>query len=51
VINTKINTKRRQEEELESNKSKARATRERTYSKANRPLKTYYRKKDQDLRQ
>ena len=51
MINTKINTKRRQEEELKSNKSKARATREHTYSKANRLLKTYYRKKDQDPRQ
>jgi hypothetical protein len=51
VVNTKINTKRRQEEELESNKSKARATGERTYSEADRPLKTYYGKKDQDPRQ
>jgi hypothetical protein len=50
VVNTKINTKRRQEEELESNKSKARATGERTYSEADRPLKTYYGKKDQDPR-
>jgi hypothetical protein len=46
MINTKINTKHRQEKELKSNKSKARATKEHTYSKANRLLKTYYRKKD-----
>ena len=46
-----IGTKRRQEEELEPSSRKARATEERTYSKADRPPKLYYGKKAEDLRQ
>ena len=46
-----IGIKRELEGELESSNSKVRVISERVYSKADRPPKSYYGKKAEDLRQ